>query len=298
METGVSNQLKSLSIQPSVSLVDKSFSKEKASQCHLSVAIGEQQFSYSVLDLKNSRYLALEEFQFENQLGFNGISEKIKEIISSSVMEDCSFKSISASIIHLKATLVPAPLFEESKKADYLRFNFQDSEEENTAHDYLQNLDAYNIYALPQQANDALKQFFPNVKMLHYSSVLIESAIIPPWRDEKTKKVYLHLRDAQLEIIVTEDKKLIFYNSFHFESKEDIAYYLLFVCEQLGLNPHEISVTVTGKIRKTEEKFIFLETYVKSIVLSSRPQQFGYSYVFDETPGHFYHALFTQYLLN
>jgi len=49
--------------------------------------------------------------------------------------------------------------------------------------------------------------------------------------------MFVNLDNKHFEIVVIANNKLILYNSFKYQTKEDYIYYILFTAEQLELNP-------------------------------------------------------------
>ena len=51
-----------------------------------------------------------------------------------------------------------------------------------------------------------------------------------------------------IDILVTKSKDLHLYNTFNCESSNDLLYFILYVYEQLKLNPEEIELTIDGQV--------------------------------------------------
>jgi len=77
--------------------------------------------------------------------------------------------------------------------------------------------------------------------------------------------MYINVSNQNLEIVVLKNKKLELYNIFSFTTKEDFIYYILFVAEQLKLNPEEINVILLGAIEKESELFTILYQYIRNV---------------------------------
>ena len=65
--------------------------------------------------------------------------------------------------------------------------------------------------------------------------------------------------------MVLKNKKLEFFNSFNFKTKEDFIYYVLFTSEQLQLNPEEFVLTFLGGVEKESELYDIVFKYVRNI---------------------------------
>ena len=96
-------------------------------------------------------------------------------------------------------------------------------------------------------------------------------------------------------MIVIEGNNLKFYNSFAYDTKEDLAYYVLFVFEQLKLNPESMALQIMGEIERKSDNYSFLYQYIRNFGFVNRNVGFDYSYYIEELPGHFHYNLFSQY---
>lgn len=282
-------------------LIDKSFKEELSSTYHLSFILSLSGFAFCILDLKQNRLIFLEEHVFQKQPNNELLCNQVKSFISQSPILNAKFKSVSVGIYNEIVTLVPSALFDERKKKEFLQFNFS-GDSFSAANDFLQEIDSHTIYDAPEIITKTFKELYNKAGIIHFSSSLIESLAI----ENKYKtdlNFYLHFFQknpygavSRFEIIIFRAGKMLFFNSFQFQEKEDIAYYVLFVLEQLNLNPETTSVTILGNIQKTDEAVELLNNYVKAVEFGNHPGNFEYSSDFDELPSHFYYALLSQYL--
>jgi len=70
--------------------------------------------------------------------------------------------------------------------------------------------------------------------------------------------------------ICIEKEKLRYFNSFQYRTREDLAYYIIFVIEQLGLNPDTITLLLMGNIERESERFELLFRYIRNIRLINK----------------------------
>jgi len=106
----------------------------------------------------------------------------------------------------------------------------------------------------------------------------------------------VNIQPGFIDIIVTEGKKLLLCNSFEYKSPEDALYYILFVCEQLNLEPQEIQTAVFGEIENQSAVYHLLQKYLKNIYTGEPPSSLKFTYGFEKLPSHFYFAAFSQLL--
>ncbi|MFH1321120.1 MAG: DUF3822 family protein [Bacteroidota bacterium] len=282
---------------PAISLIDESFDKNLLSQYHLSLQLGLEGFSFCILNTKRNKYIGLESWHFERIQNSVSLCVILDKLIQKNDLLQMRYKSASALIVHNRSTLIPTPLFEKSNEEDYLGFNHSIDKDEKVAADKLSNLDSLNLYILPQCVDSTLKNAFPGVSIFHHSSSLIEGLLIQ-YKNHNDKKLIIHFRDSHFDVVVLDGKNLILFNSFDYQTKEDFVYYILFVCEQLQLNPENQELVLIGEIEKNSDHYSLLYKYIRNISLGERSDSFEYSYLFNDTPKHFYYNLFSQYLLN
>ncbi|MBI3502809.1 MAG: DUF3822 family protein [Bacteroidetes bacterium] len=257
-----------------INFVDESFDEAKANQYHLSILTNGDKFIFSILDTNSNKYLSLQ-------------SEK--------KFPKLNFKSVSCVIAHNKFTLIPSALFEEEKKESLLGFNHEIKKDEEVFVNALHNLDAKNIFAVSKNLVSEIRNKFSNINFIHSSTAFIEGLLVQ-YKNNSGKKVFVNFYSSHFEIVILEGKELLFSNAFNFQTPEDIAYYILFIYEQLNLNPETIELILSGEIEKPAKEYSLLYTYIRNMKFASRPDGFKYSYKFEEIPSHKYFSLFTQYL--
>jgi hypothetical protein len=105
------------------------------------------------------------------------------------------------------------------------------------------------------------------------------------------KMIFLFVRTDSFNMMIFEKKQLVYSNAFHFRAPEDFIYFVIFVMEQLNLNPEEVPVTLLGSITKKSQIFDLLCKYIRNVEFAQRNESPGFSYVFNDVPGHSFYTL-------
>ena len=134
---------------------------------------------------------------------------------------------------------------------------------------------------------------FSNAEIHHTSTSLIEY-LLSVNRNSAIEILTINVHINHIEIIASRGKELLLYNHFDFESPEEMVYYILFVCEQLHLNPENAEVQFTGDINVTDSAYTLTHKYVRHTGLVPRPDHYSYSSGFDTFPSHYHFNLFSQ----
>ena len=79
------------------------------------------------------------------------------------------------------------------------------------------------------------------------------------------KKVYVNVSSKSFDVVVIQNKKLQFSNSFEFETKEDFIYYILFTFEQLNLDVEKVKLYFTGDIELESEIYNSTYQYIRNV---------------------------------
>ncbi len=266
-------------LRPILNKVDESFDANDSLKYDLTFEIGDKTFGYSLLDIEKNKFIALG--YFRNHLA---------DVVHSFSWLSGQFHAVRGIIANTRFTLIPEALFLESEKESYYNFLHEREPGENVFYDRLEHLGIFTVYGIPGYCSKEIECIFPKLNLCHISSVLIRNI----WMIVKNitgHKVFLNLREGQFDLLVFEGKQLKYCNAFHFQTPEDIAYYVIFVFEQLNLNPEEISMTILGNMDKFSPVFDLLFRYIRNIDFLNRKPGFNYSYLFNDVPGHYYYAL-------
>ena len=102
----------------------------------------------------------------------------------------------------------------------------------------------------------------------------------------------MHISDNILNISAFKNTKLIFSNSFSFDTKEDILYFTLFTFEQLKLDTEIVNVKLYGEIIKGDENYQLLYEYIRNIEFGSKPNNINLISEFEKLKGHQFYGLF------
>ena len=130
--------------------------------------------------------------------------------------------------------------------------------------DELKSLDAKNIFSINAGIQAKLNNLNGNIQYHHSSTILIET-LLQQNKNNTGKKIIVHTQLSHFQIVVIEGKNLLFYNTFNHHSAEDFIYYLLFVCEQLQLNPENIELTLIGEIEKNSTIYSITQKYIRHV---------------------------------
>lgn len=194
----------------------------------------------------------------QKQLDFIDNEFKINKLLQS------NFTSISVTHSNNLSTFVPSPFFNEDNLSKYLQYNLKVLKNDFITYDAIENAEMTNVYIPFGHLNNFLFDKFGSFEYKHSSSVLTETLLKETLTKDKIH-FFINVETGIFQIVVLKNKKMEFFNTFNFKTKEDFIYYVLFTAEQLRLNPEEFQLTFLGDIEKESELYEITYKYVKNI---------------------------------
>lgn len=278
-------------------LIDKGVDLTQTQSLELSILFSQDGFSFVLFDPSRNKFVALESHEF-TELPSGTADEKAQLTINAlaAYVTRHPFLSKAFAKTHFivetrDCTLVPDPVFDASALKQYLLFVNDIPESYAFRKDHIQSIGATNVYALPGIWETKAELLFGNPKILHASSLFIESLLTKNKNIDLRDRIFVNVRPTWLEIGYFTENRLQLYNTFIYRTKEDFIYFILFVFEQLGINPELIEAVMMGEIEKNSPLHEIALKYIRNVSFIPRFEDFDYSYVFDEIPQHYYFTL-------
>ncbi|UCG28737.1 MAG: DUF3822 family protein [Bacteroidales bacterium] len=276
-----------------LSLLDETLDINITKSYHISIQASLNGFSYCLLDTVRNKYVALKHYAFNKEK--NNLEDNLKKVLAEDEFLKLEYKSSKLIYISKKSTLIPVPLFSKDNLNDYLTFNHTVEEKEDIHFNKLKGADAYVVFAIPGFFSSVFNKSLPSLKIYHQSSPFIEN-IFWAGRDKKDQdRVYLNISGGIFDIAVISGKKLSLYNCFSMQNENDLNYFVLYIFEQLKLDPEKTELVLAGEISKTMKHYEILKKYIRHLSFEKTNNQFTYSYTFNEIPAHTFVNLLNLY---
>jgi hypothetical protein len=243
---------------------NNTISLQKTKDIELSIQFSLDGFSFCVLDTDTKENIYFKEYQFEKTLNSpEDLLEKISTIFKQDTNLQMAYTAVSVIHQNSLSTIVPDKYFNKNTLVSYLDFNIKILKTDFIAFDNLIAMNAKNVYVPYVNINNYLFQNFGEFEYQHHSTVLLEKLLRLAGSDQK--KMYVNVSKRSFDIVVLENKKLIFSNIFSYETKEDFIYYILFTAEQIKLDTAVFNLYFLGEINIDSETYKIAYRYIKNI---------------------------------
>lgn len=281
---------------------DPGLEKHRFSDYELFVRLSAEAITYCVSDINTGKYLHLESYDLSEpgrKTYIPGDSEMKDTAKLTALLENDlqwltnNFNKTRVLVDQGNSTLVPEALFNENEKGSIFEFNIAGGpyKEDELHHDQLQSVNAYALYHVPAGMTSLIEKFFPGAAVYHHSTSTIQSLYLKYMNQENDRQLFVNTGKSRLDILRLQGKKLEYFNSFRYNTAEDFMYYLIFVVEQLGLNPESVELMMVGEIDRHSTLSDLILKYIRNVQFIKRNEELRYSFVFDQLPGHYYYNL-------
>ena len=277
-----------------ICFIDKSFDHEQTNLYHLSIQISLDGFSFAILDIPKGKYTVLKSTNFflkRPRLLFM----KVKQLLAEDELLSLKFKSVEIAYSSENFTLIPQPFFQHSASEKFLGFNHEIEKGFSVDKTLFVNAEVWCIYTIPENLKEFLFLKFPKATIRHNLFPLVERAVKENKNFPDGKQVHLNFFRTYFELVVLSGSKLMLCNQFNYAGESDIIFYVLYVFEQLKLNPDSTELIIHGHIQKTDDVCQSFKKYIRKITFARPTTVFNYSYTFHQHPEHSFTTLLDLY---
>ena len=275
---------------------DESLDKAHIQQYSLSTQISTGGFSFAIFHNDLNKYLSIEAVEWEKD---GDPVEQVKSLSSFINSHEWLNQPYPSALVLLEtplSTLVPEPLFNQDQVKKIANFNFNVPADHILLSDRINAIDARLIYPVSELLMRKILEFQPNHKISSHISSYIELLLTHHKNQHQQKLMFVNIRTGSFDIVISEGRRLLFQNSFLYTSREDVIYYIIFVMEQLGINPEETEILLSGIVDRDSKLYEIMRKYVRHINFLELSDQFSYSYHFSDVPQHYFFNLINSRL--
>jgi len=273
---------------PKLELYDETLDINSTENYELSVQVSSDDISFCILDTLRNKFVMLRSYEPEDNSRFDPY--RLNEIIRKDDFLTRKFRKINIITPTSRSTLVPGPLFEDSRKEEYLDFNQKMNDRERVMISKLKNSDIYTIFSLQEGFADLLKGLFPEGNIMHSLKPLFQYVHFN--RRSTGNNVHIHFEKDYFDTVIFDPNELKFCNTFHFKSRSDIEYFVLYVLKKMNVRQDE-TVYLSGKTQEKEALLHGFSHYLTDVRFALPQGNYTFSYVLSEAELHRFLLLFS-----
>ncbi len=273
---------------PFLELYDETLDINSTENYELSVQVSSDDISFCILDTLRNKFVMLRSYEPEDNSRFDPY--RLNEIIRKDDFLVRKFRKTNIITPTPRSTLVPGPLFEDSRKEEYLDFNQKKIDRERVMISKIKNSDIYTIFSVQEGFADLLKGLFPEGNIMHSLKPLFQYVHFN--RRSTGNNVHIHFEKDYFDTVIFDPNELKFCNTFQFKSRSDIEYFVLYVLKKMNVRQDE-TVYLSGKTQEKEALLHGFSQYLTDVRFALPQGNYTFSYVLSEAELHRFLLLFS-----
>lgn len=264
----------------SILLVDPEFDPNTASDCNLLLKITADSFSYAVID-KHSRQLKA---VFDQQECEDTAAELASALRRDSYLS-LPYREIKVSVYTPNTIAIPNNLFNRNELNSYANF-FAEASSANLYTRPFAKFGFTSVFNLEQFIEETLdKSLASAARYEHHTPLLALGS------SAEGTSLLLDFTVGSFNVLLLENRKMIFQNTFEIDNPEEFNYYLLLLIQELKLSPSSSAVLLSGVIHQDDAYYNCLSKYFGDLRFNLPPaDQFDHT-ILDDMPAHYYSSL-------
>jgi len=273
-------------------IVKNTFQRNNASAYQLSILVGVDSLVYSVTHTESKELLVIKSIDFE----VNSTPSQWAEMLRKENLLELLYRRVKIALLYPRTTFVPSRLFNENEKGTYLEGLTNQKLGEKAQEDDSELLGIKVIYPPKSAIGTMLAQRFPAAKFYNSLTAFLHGGA------EVTKKgtgftVFTHILEDRFFLSLFEKERLLFCNTFNYQTASDVMYFVLLTMEQYGANPETAQLYLSGKIVERSDIYTMLHRYILKIDFLPPLDFVKIDDKFSSIPSHFFFPLHAMTLL-
>ena len=269
-------------------LFDETLDINSTNNYEISIQLGLDGFSFSLLDKLRNRFVMLRDYPLDGKK--EDLIPGIKNIVEKDEFLARQYRKYRIVFSYEKSTIIPAKLYDPAIKNEYFKLNHNIDDDCIVSNNRLDNPDAYLLFGIPASHFDLACSLFPEASLSHQTRPLVDSSF-RQFRKSGGRYVRVHIDRGFFTLVVINEDKLEFFNTFRARNDSDVLYFLMNSFEQLGISSEQ-AVHLSGNIEKFDDLYNNMLRYIKTLKLARPEGDYSMSYIFDELGTHKYCNLF------
>ncbi len=248
------------------------------------------EFSYLIINTKKNYITKTQTYQLADS-SIETITNQIEDIVKNDTQLHAIFHKTLGTIDIGNTTLIPDSLFDQNYKHEY--FNLTNTYlKDEVMYERLKFSPCFALFTLNNKIYKKLSSLFKKAIIKNTGSVLIDYSLYLSKKNEK--ELFLHIDKSIFHIIITDDKKLIFYNKYNFKTTNDFIYYLINCINVLGIDSEDIKIKIMTNKDISDPIFGKTKKYINKLIFLAKDVKFTYDHSIKNQADHMHHNLLSQ----
>jgi Protein of unknown function (DUF3822) len=242
----------------------------------LSLRLGNHHLGYSITSPGGEVLYSLAYYRTEHT-----DAAALEELMALTPVLKENFYSVQVAWDFTGNALLSSADHQPEESGTMLRALYGSHGEEAVITENITDWQMYNVYAVPASLLQKVQLHYPAAQSRHQISLSIKQVIAAT----EEGNMYVDFRPDDFTVLLVKSSRLLLAQTYTYSTPEDVVYYLLKICAQLGLSQQELQLQVSGLIDSDSALYKELYQYFLNIEFRESGWQGN------EYPAHFFTTL-------
>jgi hypothetical protein len=291
-----------VTLAPTVTIHADEFNSAQAAQSVLCLEVGRDRFRLLVQDVRG-RAVYLDDYTFPSLLEDRPLTNLLPEVFRDHpVLSAGPWQEVRIGVNSPSFTLVPEPLYRKEYASSYLALmRGSELQPHEFAQAYTHQAEGFlSVFSMEHALADYFSEAYPLQPLLfvHQIGALVQATADLDRRSLTADNVYIYFEDEFITILYRKDHALRYCNRFGYKNVQDMAYYVLYVLEELAVNTQSTPVNLYGEITPFAEGYTELSKFLPHLSFGQPPPGLTLAAEFADLPDHRYLSLYGLSLMS
>lgn len=284
----------SSTLEPTLSIRPDVLTAGQATKSVLCLELASQRFRITLLDPQR-RMVWLDEYAQPSLLDEQPVLSYLPALFKEHpLLSYDAFEHIRVSVLSPTFTLIPTPLYRREYASSYLALmRGHQPPPTELAHAYEHKEGFVSVFGIDRDITEFMSGQYPMQPFtyVHPHTALIRATQGIDGQLMSKQNLYLYFEDEYVTVLFRQDHQLRYCNRFGYKNVQDLTYYVLYVLDELGVDPETVNALVYGESTPFAEGYIALSRFVPTMSVGQLPPGLNPSPELEELPAHRYLGL-------
>lgn len=281
-------------LAPTLSIRPTELTPNQAANSVLCLELAAQRLRITLLDPQR-RMVWLDEYAQPSLLTDQSLQTYLPALFKEHpLLSYDAFQHVRVSVLSPAFTLIPSVLYRKEYASSYLSLMRGHQPPPNElAHGYEHKEGFVSVFGIDRDVTEFMGEQYPmqSFTYVHQHTTLIQATRAIDRQLASPENLFLYFEDDYVTVLFRHKHQLRYCNRFGYKNAQDLTYYVLYVLDELGVDPEAVDAFVYGEITPFAESYVALSRFVPTLRIGQSPPGLNPSPELEELPDHRYLGL-------
>jgi hypothetical protein len=271
--------------KPAFDIVPAAWAQDELLNSILLIEISEKLFCYIVYNKEQKLLLGLRQYHLD-VTNDRPTSVAVSEIIANDGLLQQHWKDPVVIYNFPDSSLLPDKYFNIGMNKSITELLFGNAFKGLILSEKIPAWDVYNIYRIQREIHGLMQQKFSGGRYWHYYSIFLSS--LNKHTQMATSLLKCIFYPEKFIVALFNNQQLQLLQTYHYETPEDVSYYLLKIGNQFNIDSQNLKLEVSGLIEQESVLYTELQKYFQFLEFDQIPDTLETKGLLQNIPQHYF----------